>query len=587
MKINRNTYFTENFFNRLSELGVINVCLSPGSRSTPLAFAVSSNKKFKSFVHIDERASAFFALGIAKGTGEPTVVITTSGTAAAELYPAIIEAYQQRVPLIVCTADRPPELVGKGANQTINQDNLYRNHIRFYKNAGLPAVSVSAIKRIRKLAETAYRKSDEGPVHLNFPFRKPFEPESYTDVLSTKTLKLINLLKSNETVPVERSEKPDKHLYKEILHNLNVSQKVLIIAGPMKYDRNEKNRILKLAEHLNCPLIADVASQLRFGNNSVNVVTNYEVYLRNNDFIRQNTPDIIFQFGSTPASKAIEMFIDKIKTKRYIINSYGDLFDPWNSASGVFQCSPSLFCNLVTRDTRKKDRLSAKSYLNKFKSADLLSRKQMIRTIDRSSFPNECRIVNNIIDAVPENTHIMISNSMPIRDFDYFAQKTSRKIIIHSNRGASGIDGIISTSLGIQKSINKPLILVTGDMAFYYDLNAMLTAKKYNVPLTVVLINNNGGGIFGMLPVSGYGKIYKDYFVSPHNLDFSAVIKGFKGKYILIKSWKNLANSLNKALIEKQFTVLEIRTDIGNSVNLRKRYLKDFAETISKEINEN
>ena len=186
MKINRNIFWAENLFDRLARLGVKYVCISPGSRSTSLTLAAASNKKFKCFVHIDERSSGFFALGIAKATGKPVVIITTSGTAAAELYPSIVEAYQQRIPLIVCTADRPPELRGRGANQTINQENIYKNHIRHFREAGLPSTSFSGIRKIRKIAEEAYQKCSQGPVHLNFPFRKPFEPDTFTDEINKK-----------------------------------------------------------------------------------------------------------------------------------------------------------------------------------------------------------------------------------------------------------------------------------------------------------------------------------------------------------------------------------------------------------------
>lgn len=586
MKINRNTFWTENFFDRLVKLGVTTVCISPGSRSTPLTLSAASNKKLRSFVSIDERSSAFFALGFAKASGKPVVVVTTSGTATAELYPAIIEAYQQRIPLIVCTADRPPELVGKGANQTINQDNLYSNHIRFYKNAELPSASASEVKRIRKLAEEAYLKSLEGPVHINFPFQKPFEPESYTDEFSNQSLKLIENLKSKEKILYEAEQKIDKILYKEILTAMRNAQRGLIVVGPMKFDNNEKKKILSLAEKLNYPVIADACSQFRFGNKSGNVITSYEVFLRNNDFIKLNTPDVILQFGSTPSSKAIEIFFGKIKTKRYVINARGDIYDPWNSASGVFKCSPTLFCEIVKSDIQKGFKLQGKNYLKNFINTEEICQKEKERIIYQSAFPNEGRIIPEILKIIPANTQIMISNSMPVRDFDYFAEKTDKNIVIHSNRGASGIDGIISTALGIRKSSNKPVLLITGDMAFYYDLNALLTANKYKIPLVIVLINNNGGGIFGMLPVSGYGRKYREYFLSPHNLDFSTIIKGFNGKHKLIKNWKDLQKSVNKALNEKQFTVLEIKTDIETSVDLRKKYIKGTGKIISRKLNE-
>ncbi|OGV05753.1 MAG: 2-succinyl-5-enolpyruvyl-6-hydroxy-3-cyclohexene-1-carboxylic-acid synthase, partial [Ignavibacteria bacterium RIFOXYB2_FULL_36_7] len=196
-KINRNYFWAETFIKELSSIGVKYACISPGSRNTALTLAVANNKKIKSFVHIDERCSAFFALGIAKASGTPVILLCTSGTATAELYPAIIEAYQQRVPLIICTADRPPELLNTGANQTINQNNLYKNHIRWFFDAGLPEPIQRRIRHIKAIAKRAVYESlvrSKGPVHLNFPFRKPFEPDEFTDEVDSEVIKAAELV---------------------------------------------------------------------------------------------------------------------------------------------------------------------------------------------------------------------------------------------------------------------------------------------------------------------------------------------------------------------------------------------------------
>ncbi len=315
MKINRNVFWADHFFSRLADLGVRNVCLSPGSRSTPLTMAASSVKKLKCFVHIDERSSAFFALGMAEASGKPIIIITTSGTAAAELYPAVIEAYQQRIPLILCTADRPPDMIGRGANQTINQHNLYNNHIRYFKDAGLPEPSASAIRRIRRYAGEAFIHSSGGPVHINFPFRKPFEPDSFTDEISDRTQILIEAHKKRESIFLNKETKPVSNIYKKILSAINESPKGLILAGPMQYDSDTKKQLLRLAEKLNYPVIADACSQLRYGNKSKNIIINYEAFLGNEKFVTENSPDVILHFGRTPSSKAVENWIGKISDK--------------------------------------------------------------------------------------------------------------------------------------------------------------------------------------------------------------------------------------------------------------------------------
>ncbi len=372
MKINRNIFWTENFFDRLADLGVKFICISPGSRSTALTLAAASNKRFKCFVHIDERSSAFFALGLAKASGKPVAVITTSGTAAAEIYPAVIEAYQQRIPLIVCTADRPPELIGRGANQTINQHNLYSNHIRYFKDAGLPGTSASGIRRIRRYAFLAFSHSVEGPVHINFPFRKPFEPDAFTDEISESTLKLIEAHKTHENIFLKSEVKPGRNIYREILHAINNSSKALILAGPMEHDFKIKKDLISLAEMMNYPVIADACSGLRYGNKSPNIIVNYEAFLRNDKFVNENCPDVILHFGRTPSSKAVENWLGKISAKRYVINEHGDVFDPWNNASGICKSSPSLFCRLLIEDVEMKN---SRDWLDRYIQADNSARK--------------------------------------------------------------------------------------------------------------------------------------------------------------------------------------------------------------------
>ena len=571
MKINRNIFWTENFFDRLSNLGVKFICISPGSRSTALTLAAASNKSFKCFVHIDERSSAFFALGLAKATGIPAVLITTSGTAAAELYPAVIEAYQQRIPLIICTADRPPELIGRGANQTINQHNLYSNHIRYFKDAGLPGPTASAIRRIRRYAGEAFTHSGEGPVHINFPFRKPFEPDTFTDEVNEITLKMIEAHRVGESVFLKRNVTPGRNIYKEILRCVNESTNGLILAGPMNYESNTKNQLLGLSEKLNYPVIADACSQLRYGNKSKNIMVNYEAFLRNEKFINEYRPDVILHFGRTPSSKAVENWIGKIPAKRYIINEYGDVFDPWNNASGICKSSPSLFCSMLVEDTEKKN---SPDWLNHYIQADNTAGKFKVELTGKLSFSNECAIIPEVLNNLPDNSHLMISNSMSVRDLDYFSQQTEKRIIVHFNRGASGIDGILSTSLGIQKALNKPAALITGDMAFYYDITSLLTAVKYKIPLVVILINNNGGAIFGMLPVSSYGKKFKDYFINPHNLNFASIVKSFGADYNIIRNREELKKSMAAAFKGKKLTVLEIKTDMKASIKMRNEYFR-------------
>lgn len=586
-KINRNFFWAETFINELSSIGVKYACISPGSRNTPLTLAIARNKKLKSFINIDERCSAFFALGIAKATNSPVIILSTSGTAAAELYPAIIEAYQQRVPLIVCTADRPPELLNTGANQTINQNNLYKNHIRWFVDVGLPEPIPRRIRHIKAVAKRAVFESlihSKGPVHLNFPFRKPFEPDDYTDEIYDDVIKTSELVLPNKKKLFEEPERNiiSEKWFKEVAGYLSKYKKGLIIAGPENYKEDFHRNCQKLASILGYPILADAASQLRFGkHNKKNILFSFEGFLRSVFFNRKFKPEIIIQFGRTVTSKALELYLEKCTAIRFMINEYGDWFDPANRSNASFACKPYIFCEKmiehfesknIKTDSKITDSSEEKSWLKLFEDADKLSLKIKNRIISNSGFPNECRVIEELINFLPDNSNLMISNSMPIRDFDYFAPVTQKNITVFNNRGASGIDGITSTALGLTAAGKSPVILLTGDSAFYYDLNALLAAKKYNIPLIIILINNNGGGIFEVLPVSRFGKIFQEFFIAPHDLDFSPFVKGFDGNYSLIKSWENFRIEFDKALRKKNFSVLEIRTNAAASLKLRQTY---------------
>jgi len=588
IKVNRNILWTETFLNELVSVGVKYACISPGSRSTPLTLAAANNKKIKSFINIDERSSAFFALGLAKSTNSPVLLICTSGTATAEFYPAIIEAYQQRIPLIVCTADRPPELINVGANQTINQYNLYKNHIRWFCPVGLPEANLKGIKHIKKCARRAFMESfiaSKGPVHLNFPFKKPFEPKTFTDEVSKKVLDSAKKTGKKKNIFFEAKTKDlfSEKWFREISKYLLNSKKVLIIAGPEYYNSDFPVQISKLAEKLNIPVLADGCSNLRFGRHKKgNILTNYDAILRSDKFVKNNQPDFILHFGRTVTSKALETFLGKCTAPRFMINNYGDWFDPSNKSIAAIGCKPFVFCRKMNQFLDSKIiKERNKNWLENFLSADRIASEIKSKLIENSTSLNEGRLVSEIMNLIPKNSKLMISNSMPVRDFDYFASNSEKKISVYNNRGASGIDGITSTALGIAVQSKEPTILVTGDLAFYYDLNGLLAAKNFKIPLNVILINNDGGGIFEVLPISKYGKFFKNYFIVSHNLDFSYFVKAYRGNFKGIKDWNDFRSSFKRALKTKSFSVIEVKTNSKQSLKLRQKFWNDVSKKMS------
>jgi len=576
ISVNKNIIWSSAFVNELAANGVKVACISPGSRNTPLTLAFASDKRIKKYVSIDERSSAFFALGLAKVKNEPIVLVTTSGTATAELYPAIIEAYKQRIPLIVCTADRPPGFLERGANQTINQQNIYANHIRFFKDLGMPKINCEEIRNVRKTARESVYVSlykNPGPVHLNFPFDKPFEPDAFTNVISKS---LYDIAGSKEPIAFKKSKRQkepifNKKLFDNLSDTLNKTEKGIIIVGPENYRDDFAKKVVRLAEKLNYPILADGVSQLRFNvNSNKNLISNFDAFLRSVKFSAEHKPDIILHFGRTVTSKGLEDYLTKIKCQKYLINEFGDIFDPTNNTTASFNYLPSLFCEEIINRINKKPVKS--EWLNSFKRADKITEGIKDKLISNANFPVESRIINEVIDLIPPKSNIMLSNSMPIRDFDYFASGTYKKITVYNNRGASGVDGIISTAMGIAEKSKKNTFLLTGDIAFYYDLNGLLLSKNKSIRLTVILINNNGGGIFRVLPISKYKNVFEKYFLTSHYLNFGKIIKGYGVKYTLIKSWNHFRKSFISAAENKNLQVLEIKTDSAQSFKIREQF---------------
>lgn len=579
LSVNRNTVWCDFFVDELYRNGVSNVCISPGSRSTPLTLAFVTNKKIKSYIIVDERSSGFFALGLAKKTKSPVAIVTTSGTAVAELYPSIIEAFYQRIPLIICTADRPPKLRDRGANQTINQNNIYRNHIRFFEDTGLPNLSSKKLNEFKNIINRGLLTglvNDTGPIHFNMPFEKPFEPDIPTENFD------INLIgKYSETIPNVKVEELTNNIDK-IIDLIKNKEKGIILCGYNNFDKSTVKNIVSLSNHIGYPIIADGSSSLRFGtHNKKSVVNNFTSLIKSENFIQSYIPEIIIQFGGAPTSNIVQDYIKKSSAIKIIVNKFGDKNDPTLTAKQFIKIDENYFCKMLI--SKKINRAS--KWKNHFSILDL--KVETIKQIffSTTSINFEGNLIKSVLDFLPEKCNLMVSNSLPIRDLDFFAASTNKKINLFVNRGASGIDGINSTALGIAAVSNVPTILLTGDLAFYHDLNGLHNTYKYKIPLTVVLINNNGGGIFESLPISRFGNLYKENFVTSLNIKFANFVRAYNGEYFKIKSKKDLKEKLFESTRVKKFTLLEIITDSKKSKTTRNNYWQKVSKKINIAVN--
>ena len=372
---------------------------------------------------MDERSSAFFALGIAKKSNSPVLIVTTSGTAVAELYPAIIEAYYQRVPLIVCTADRPSFLKNSGANQTINQHNIYRNHIRFFTDAGLPGIG--RLKTISSIAEKAIQiacYSDRGPVHINLPFEKPFEPKSYTDKIDVSVLENKYSKKSTEFKTVKTS----KVNFEQLGKKFSQIDRGLILIGSNNYPKNFGKAVTGFAKKFCYPIYVDGSSTLRFGSHPKKIIIdNFTAFVRAGNFTKVLDPDLIIQFGGSPTSNVLLEFFKNSKAEKILVNEFGDRNDPSFTSNKIITYNPKEFCNsFINLPGKKKSKASL--WLQHFIRMNNEVAKIKTSMIEETSFPFEGAAASKLFKYLPDNSNIMVSNSLSIRDVDFSSCRRPR-----------------------------------------------------------------------------------------------------------------------------------------------------------------
>jgi len=583
MKINFNInyLYSKLAVDTLIKLGVKYVCISPGSRNTPLTLAFANAKKINKYLILDERSSAFFALGIAKATNIPVAIVTTSGTAVAELYPAIIEAFNSRTPLIILTADRPVKLYGTGANQTINQINIFSNHIRFFADIDVEKCTFGKLTSLMKKLNEAFfisAQMNKGPVHLNFHFSKPLEPFSFNCSIKDNLIETIQNKNFTTSLP------KIKNKTKDIFQIINSSEKVLFYSGGGNFNKEFLKGLLKLSTLLNIPILVDALSPLKTRTNK-NLILNAPSFLGADKALELMSFDLIIQFGAPPTTQRVLNYFENSKARKIAVNYFGDLQDPSRTTEIILQKEPGSFLKDLLNNInllKKKN----KSFLNKIRRVEVFTENFKLQFLSTQSFLFEGKIIFELLNIIPNNSLLFISNSMPIRDLDYFAPQTNKNLKIFYNRGASGIDGIISTALGISIT-SRNMFLLTGDLAFLHDLNAFQTAAKYNLNLLIIVINNNGGGIFRLLPISKEKNYFNDYFILPHNINIKKIANAFNTKFKKVRTKKEFVSSIMEFMKLKGIRIIEINTNSRNSTQIRKAYWKHLENELEDKLQNN
>ncbi|MBV7507273.1 2-succinyl-5-enolpyruvyl-6-hydroxy-3-cyclohexene-1-carboxylic-acid synthase [Bacillus sp. sid0103] len=534
--------------------GVTDVVVSPGSRSTPMAMIMAEHPELNVHIHVDERSAAFFALGIAKSLNKPVAILCTSGTAAANYFPAIVEARYARVPLIVLTADRPHELREVGAPQAIDQIHLYGKHVKWFSEMALPENSDDMIRYARTVCARAVAiatNAPSGPVHLNFPFREPLIPKLDDELFQLPERPNGYVKVHNGDLTIEEKQ------FQEIAENLSKTKRGIIICGNI-VDHGFPEVVTRLAEKLKFPIIADPLSQLRSGTHSLeNIIETYDTFLRNNDAKTFLKPDVVLRFGAMPISKALSIFLKENGwVEQYVVDGGGGWRDPASLSTNMIFCNESLFCEKILTFT---DEISSSDFLTDWKKVNQLTKEQMTRLRDITEL-SEGRLFYQLAEMLPEGATLFVGNSMPIRDLDSFFVNNKKSINVMANRGANGIDGTVSTAIGAALN-SESLYLILGDLTFFHDLNGLIAAKLYNITINIILINNNGGGIFSFLPQSEHPKNFELLFGTPLGIEFEYAVKMFHGNFTKIKDWDHFGSEMMKAKSSTGINVYELVTN--------------------------
>src|SRR5215469_3795203 len=532
------------FVDELQRAGVRNVVICPGSRSTPLAIAFAAQPAIRTWIHVDERSAAYFGLGMAKQLHQPVALLCTSGTAAANFLPAVVEAKLTHVPLLVLTADRPHELRDNGAPQSIDQNRLYGTYVKWFVEIAPPEATNVALRYIRTIAVRAaasVQANPAGPVHLNFPFREPLTPEPIPGhSLPPATQRDLAAWQGRpDNAPfVEVREAPlDAPAAVTMAYLMDMvrgAQRGLIIVGPND-DLALVEPIVRLARHLGYPILADPLSQLRCGDHDqVMVLSSYDAFLRIDSFIESAQPELLLRFGAMPTSKPLLLYL-----KHYadcplvIIDGHGGWEEPTQLASQLIHADPAGLCQSLLTRLDQSELSVSQAWLTAWQDADRVTRQTLQRAIQDFNDLFEGRVFTELAGLLPDGTTFYAGNSMPVRDLDTFFWCSEPRLRIMGNRGASGIDGVVSSALGASAVAgqNEPTVLVLGDLSFFHDLNGLLAARLYQLNLTVVLINNDGGGIFSFLPQAAYPEHFEQLFGTPTGLDFRLAVQMFGGQF--------------------------------------------------------
>lgn len=524
------------FFAGVRDAGVRHVVVSPGSRSTPLTVTARHTPGLRTWVELDERAAAFFALGLAKATGRPAVLVCTSGTAAANYLPAIVEAHYSRVPMIVATTDRPPERRDWGVGQTIEQAGLYGRYVRWVSEVPLPEGGGDALRHAGQLAGRAFDEATSRPagaVHLNWPLREPLPPP--VDELAA----ILEEAAEDLRVPRFSATRPAHSIEDELWLSELVTryERGVVCVGPMGPDRVRAAAIAAFARRSGWPVLADPGANLRAGRPLAEapVLDAGDLFLRPGPFREAHPPDVVLRLGDAPVSKPQRLWIESAEPEEVVwLDQGGQWGEPSHRATRILRGEAAGLLEAVAlRLQEGGTAYRQRAWCRDFEATSAAARSSLAAVAQAQDGFCGLSVAETVARVAPDGARLFVSNSMAIRLLDLGFANREEALEVYCSRGASGIDGINSTALGVAAAGGAPTILFTGDLAFLHDLSGLLLARREALPLTIVVLDDDGGGIFSMLPIAEQGEAvaFEELFQTPHGLDLERMASAFSLAY--------------------------------------------------------
>ncbi len=554
---NTNSLWCSVLVETLVRCGVELAVVSPGSRSTPLTMALAAHPRIEAIPVLDERSAAFFALGHAKRTARPVVLVCTSGSAGAHYLPALIEAKESGVPLLAITADRPPELRDCASGQTIDQQKFFGGYVNFYHELAVPEANLERLRYLRQTVAHACGRThapSPGPVHLNAPFRDPLVPVEDGSARS---------IEGDIGADFFAHLGPGKPCCNAATWDPPATDRGVIVAGPFSpTDPAAYARAVgQLARMLGWPVLADALSPVRHhATEGVCVVAHYDALLRDARHAEALRPEAVLCLGGWPTSKVLRAWLERSGVEVMLVAA-----TPLNR-DGLHLRTVQIGADiqsLAIAEVRPES-----EYVQRWAAAETAAAERIETALAEETALFEPKAAWLLARHLPVDTPVFVASSMPVRDVEYFWPQGNRQHRFHFNRGANGIDGTLSSALGMAHGA-APSVLLTGDLSLLHDSNGFLLVRHFRGSLTVVLINNDGGGIFEHLPVSRFDPPFEEYFATPQSVDFAKLCAVHGVDHVVVRDWAHFAE-LVRTLPAAGIRVLEIRTDRKGDARRRK-----------------